>query len=374
MKSLTHDLLDIEHIAETMENKLGLTIRNVADNNNDTFLLGSDLTQNGDWLHLTFSNNNYNLDEAALQDNEDILHLMAIHKTLNHVIFARSASPEFKSTPIHHLYISKDDGLGRYKVQTNEGRISNQFFVPVNYVMDRCDRFRRFMDDFKKVHDESIDIYIRQANWCRLQDDAIHIINCIIRELESDLKQEIEKSLNHHVTSLASSIRNPSSFDDFYNKVVEREKRIRLQLREETYPNNLVILNRRHRTIFVIHIDNLENDIFSMAEKIRIFVSQYDPDYYVMVSETWTPKDQQIQQRITANYRYGDIAKLSSHEKKEDLLFIAKTKNSINRGPDKSEIYEIVREKQNDENSRIMDLRKVNSDGLDFGMEYHDWV
>ena len=44
------------------------------------------------------------------------------------------------------------------------------------------------------------------------------------------------------------------------------------------------------------------------------------------------------------------------------------------RGPDKSEVYEIVREKQNDENSRIMDLRKVNSGGLDFGMEYHDWV
>ena len=113
---------------------------------------------------------------------------------------------------------------------------------------------------------------------------------------------------------------------------------------------------------------------FRWLKRSEIFVSQYDPDYYVMVCETWTPKDQQIQQRITANYRYGDIAKLSSHEKKEDLMFIAKTKNSINRGPDKSEVYEILREKQNDENSRIMDLRKVNNGGLDFGLEYHDWV
>ena len=92
-----------------------------------------------------------------------------------------------------------------------------------------------------------------------------------------------------------------------------------------------------------------------------------------MVSEAWAPKNNKIQQSVR-NYRRGDIAKLSSHDKTEVLTFIGKTKNSINRGPDKSEVYEIVREKQNDENSRIMDLRKLNNGGLDFGMEYHDWV
>ncbi len=35
---------------------------------------------------------------------------------------------------------------------------------------------------------------------------------------------------------------------------------------------------------------------------------------------------------------------LPSHEKTEVMTFIAKTKNSINRGPDKSEVYEIIRE------------------------------
>ena len=49
------------------------------------------------------------------------------------------------------------------------------------------------------------------------------------------------------------------------------------------------------------------------------------------------------------NYRHGNIIRLPSHEKTEVLTFIGKTKNSINRGPDKSEVYEIVREKQNDE-------------------------
>ena len=102
---------------------------------------------------------------------------------------------------------------------------------------------------------------------------------------------------------------------------------------------------------------------FRWLKRSEIFVSQYDPDYYVMVCETWTPKDQQIQQRITANYRYGDIAKLSSHEKKEDLMFIAKTKNSNNREPDKSEVYEIIREKQYVENSRIIELRKLDDGG-----------
>ena len=112
-----------------------------------------------------------------------------------------------------------------------------------------------------------------------------------------------------------------------------------------------------------------ENDVFQMDED-----QDFCPDYYVMVNEAWMPKNHEIQQRISSNYRHGNITKLPSHEKTEVLIFIGKTKNSINRGPDKSEVYEIVREKQNDENSRIMDLRKVNNGGLDFGMEYHDWV
>jgi hypothetical protein len=290
---LFHDLVNNGHAAaaEAIENKLSLTICNNADNNDYMFTPKYGLTKNDEWLHLTFSNNNYYLDESSLQGNTNTLFYVAVHKKLNNITIARATGSKFRTTAVHHLYISQDDGLGRYKVQTNEGVISKQFFVPVDYVMDRCDRFRGFMDDFKKVQDESDDIYARQTIWCKLQDDAIHIINYIISELERDLKQEIDKSLYHHVTSLASSIRNANSFDDFYNKVVEREKRIRLQHRERTYPNNLVIFNRRHRTTFIIHIDNLENDIFSMSEKIKIFVSKYDPDYYLMVGEAWVPLD-----------------------------------------------------------------------------------
>jgi hypothetical protein len=192
-------------------------------------------------------------------------------------------------------------------------------------------------------------------------------------ELEGDLKKDIDKSLEHHVMSLASTIRNPNSFDQFYNKVVEIEKRIRLQNREKTYPNSLIIFNRRNRTAIIIHINNFENDIFYLDEKIRILVLKYDPDYYVMVGEAWMPKNNEIQQRIS-NYRHGDIIKLPNYEKIETLTFIGKTKNSINRGPDKSELYEIIREKRNDENSRIIELRKFGEGRLDFTMEYHNWV
>ena len=65
------------------------------------------------------------------------------------------------------------------------------------------------------------------------------------------------------------------------------------------------------------------------------------------------------------NYRHGNITKLPSHEKTEILTFIGKTKNSNNREPDKSEVYEIVREKQNDEESRILELRKIDDGRLD---------
>ncbi len=169
---------------------------------------------------------------------------------------------------------------------------------------------------------------------------------------------------------LTSSIRKPNNFDDFYNKVVEREKRIRLQYRENTYSTSLIIFNRRHRTTFIIPINKFENDVFHLDEKIRILISKYDPDYYVMVSEGWMPKNHEIQQHT--DYRHGNIIKLLSHEKTEVLTFVAKTKNSIDQNPDKFELYEIIREKQNDEKSRILELKKISNGRLEFGMEHQD--
>ena len=71
-----------------------------------------------------------------------------------------------------------------------------------------------------------------------------------------------------------------------------------------------------------------------------------------MVGEAWMPKNQQIQQRISANYRHINIVNLPNYGKMEILTFVAKTKNSTNPGPDKFELYEIIREKQNDECQR----------------------
>jgi hypothetical protein len=94
-----------------------------------------------------------------------------------------------------------------------------------------------------------------------------------------------------------------------------------------------------------------------------------------MVSEAWIPKNHEIQQHISSNYHHGDIIKLPEHEKTEVLGFIGKAKNSVNRGPDKSEVYEIIRMRQFDESSKITELRKIGEGGrLDFTMEYPKWV
>ena len=58
------------------------------------------------------------------------------------------------------------------------------------------------------------------------------------------------------------------------------------------------------------------------------------------------------------NYRHGNIIKLPSHEKIEILTFIAKTKNSINRGPDKSEVYEIIRENKMMKTQELWNLER----------------
>jgi hypothetical protein len=82
-----------------------------------------DLTKDDEeWLRLEFNTNNYYYfdEKEGLQADNNVSYYTAFHKTLKHVIFSRAVAPEykFKTAAVHHLYISEDDGLGRYKVQT----------------------------------------------------------------------------------------------------------------------------------------------------------------------------------------------------------------------------------------------------------------
>jgi hypothetical protein len=166
-----------------------------------------------------------------------------------------------------------------------------------------------------------------------------------------------------------------NNFDDFYNEVVDGEKEIRLQFGIQNCPIKLFVFDKLSNTTSIIFVEKLEKDIFSMGEKIRILVFKYDPDYYVVVAEGWRPRSDEIQQRISKNFRRGDIAKLPSHEREETLIFYAKTKNTINRVPDKSEVYEIIRERSNDEKSRILELRKDNNnDPVNMEIEFPEFT
>jgi hypothetical protein len=139
VKLLIHDLANIGHIPEITDNKLNHTICSIADNNNDNDEFISDLIKDNDeWSHLKLTSNSYYLDERdGLQEDDNVLYYIICHKTHKHIILMRAPSKEFKFKAIamHHLYISDDDGLGRYKVQTKHGDISKQFFVPEGYVM-----------------------------------------------------------------------------------------------------------------------------------------------------------------------------------------------------------------------------------------------
>jgi hypothetical protein len=350
------------HVGNDKDNKLSLTILNTADNALfvPEAIKQSDSMKNGEWFSLKFNHSSYYLDPKEEQDIDDMLYYLAANKKANHIIFARAPSSKFKTTVVHHLYISQDDGLGRYKIQTNDGEIKTQFFVPVDYVVDRYNRVGIFMDSFKKAQDNlSSDVYYSQTIWYKLQEVAIYVINYTLTELEKDLKQKIEKSLHHSVYSVPMS--NVNSFDDFYNRVTDREKKIRLESGLSTNPISLIIYSKHSDTTSKILVTKLEKDVFTISEKIRILISKYDSDYYVLVSEGWMPKSQEIQQRISSNYQFGDITKLLSHERAEILTFDAKIKNTVNREPDKYELYEIIRERPNDEKSRILELRKDNN-------------
>jgi hypothetical protein len=150
IKLLIQDVADIEN----MDDKLSLTIRNIADNKMSIPGSIPDLMKNNDdeWLSLKFSNDSYHLNEAAsLQENDNILYYIAIHKTSNHIIFAIDSSSKFKTTAVHYLYISQDDGLARYRIQTNVGTITKQFFVPADFVTFNHNSFIELFDDFKKL-------------------------------------------------------------------------------------------------------------------------------------------------------------------------------------------------------------------------------
>jgi hypothetical protein len=163
MKLLIHDLENIEHIAEITENKLSLTFGKI-DNINDKLI--PDLIKDDDnWLRLKFDSDSYYIDESDdSQGTDNVLYCIGCHKTLKHIILTRTTGQEFKtkSNVVHHLYISEDDGLGRYKVQTNKGEVSKQFFVPAGYVEGCHDVLMELFNNFKKLREES-DVYSKQT-------------------------------------------------------------------------------------------------------------------------------------------------------------------------------------------------------------------
>jgi hypothetical protein len=124
-------------------------------------LISQLLLDTNKWLQLEFNSNSYYIDEigGGLQNNHDnnILYYTSLRKTLKHLVFVRTPSKEFKikSNMVHHLYISEDDGHRRYKVQTNEGAVTKQFFVPADYVEGCNNIFRDLFNDFNKLQKES---------------------------------------------------------------------------------------------------------------------------------------------------------------------------------------------------------------------------
>jgi hypothetical protein len=227
VNELLDDLADDHHNAETIENRLNIRIQNAS--NNEASILGEngrqyDLTksdvdhENDDWMSLKFNGGNYYyLDPKSLQHN-DTLDYLAVNKKYSHIVFAKGRPAEFKNAT-HELYISQDDGLGRYKIQTKDD-VLTQFFVPTEFISYICDKSRQYMSDFKKVQgDTSSDIYHKQMMLNNVQDRSRK--ERTLNHLK-DLKQKIDKSLNHKV--LLVQMPDVKDFDDFYNEVVDGEK------------------------------------------------------------------------------------------------------------------------------------------------------
>jgi hypothetical protein len=122
---LLEDLVDDQAIAWTVDTRLTPAIHNAID-----YSLLGDITRrqlnlqkndndNDEWLALNFNSSSYYLNHKTINNN-DIQYNLAVSKTSKYLIFAKCTKSEFKTTT-HHLYISQDDGLGRYKFQTNDG-------------------------------------------------------------------------------------------------------------------------------------------------------------------------------------------------------------------------------------------------------------
>jgi hypothetical protein len=221
VNQLLEDLADDKHLAETIESKLNLTIHNATGNG--VLIAGAerqfDLRKADDdeWLSVRFNSGSYYLEPKTIHD-EDTLYYLAVSMKRDCVIFAKKQHSEFKVTT-HNLYISQDDGLGRYRIQKGDDVIT-QFFVPTDFISYTHNRSKQFIDEVKKVNDTiSPDVYLRQAMWNKLHDDVIHLIDSTLTYTEKDLKRRIDESLHHSTAIIPMS--NVINFDDFYNEVLD---------------------------------------------------------------------------------------------------------------------------------------------------------
>ena len=111
----------------------------------------------------------------------------------------------------------------------------------------------------------------------------------------------------------------------------------------------------------------------------QMLIERSAPDYYVRVNEGWSPNfdDRELMKRLhdkwgpnCENQKPGDVARLPSSDRIETLSIIGRAID--NSHPKMSKIYEIIRERRNDESSKILELKEIKCMilGADSALDY----
>ena len=109
-----------------------------------------------------------------------------------------------------------------------------------------------------------------------------------------------------------------------------------------------------------------DKDALVIRRHTEMLVERLLPDYYIKISEAWIPnfRDSTLEKQLNDKFgphgekqKFGDIGKLPSSDRIEVLSFIARTLD--NSSPKIGKMYEIIRERRNDESSKVLELKEL---------------
>lgn len=152
----------------------------------------------------------------------------------------------------------------------------------------------------------------------------------------------------------------PLDFDTFFDMVEDKSKRLLLEAGVLPPNGALILYHKENQTMsHIMPMVETKQDHKNVIPAMGGVIWDAKPDYYAVAAECWMADNNNatLEKKVAetnGQYQHGTIASLPSEDKTEGFIIVSRTMDNKEH---RVKMYEIVRERRNDESSKILELK-----------------